>query len=604
MYELNERQSEAVHHFEGPMMVLAGPGSGKTTIITHRVKFLLEKCKIADKNILVITFTKSAADEMSLRFKNIYGENKVSFGTFHSVFFRIIRRHFNYSIENVLKEGEKKLILKQIIANNFDFDTDNELLDSISNEISLLKNELFDINFYNSNSCGSDDFRKIYFEYEKYKSQKNKIDFDDMLVVCYKLLLSNENVLNFYRQLYKFVLIDEFQDINRAQYECIKLLVRKNLFIVGDDDQSIYKFRGACPEFILNFPKDYPNTKIVKLNKNYRSSEKIISFCNKIISQNKNRYEKNISGVGRIGNNVHIIKFKNITDESIKIAQMIKKNPLQLNDTAIIFRTNIQAQSFITNFMNMNIPYKLKDEVLSLYEHWAVKDILAYLKFSLDNSDNKSLYKIINRPNRYISKTMLVKAAKKSYNILDNLFHDKTLPLFRRTPIEELLFHFDELALKNPYDAVKYVRKIIGYDNYINEFSKLQNINSKWIFEIMDEFCESAKNFSSIKDFIYYAQNFSSNIKNDSNGVTLTTMHSSKGLEFDTVFLISCVEGIIPHEKSKTDSQIEEELRLFYVGLTRAKNNLYISLIENRYELNAKPSRFLTAINEPKGESL
>lgn len=595
MNNLNPRQSEAVRHFKGPMIVLAGPGSGKTTIITRRVKFLLENYNVQDKNILVITFTKAAADEMKQRFKKIHGENKVLFATFHSFFFRIIRKFYNYSLENILKEGERKNILKQIIISNFNFEIDDDFLSSILNEISLLKNELLDINFYNSNSCGSDDFRKIYHAYEKYKKDKKKIDFDDMLVLCYKILSSNKNILELYRRVYKFILIDEFQDINRAQYECIKLLTNKNLFAVGDDDQSIYKFRGACPEFLLNFPKDFTDTKIIVLDKNYRSSEKIISFCSKIIEQNKNRYEKKISGTGIIGTTPKILEFNNITDEAKKISEMIKNTSDKINDTAVIFRTNIQAQSFMTNFMNLNIPYKLKDEFPSLYEHWAIKDILAYMKFSLDNSDIASLYKIINRPKRFISKTMLVKAAKKSYNILENLFNDKVLPIWRRTPIEELLFNLNQMKLKNSYDSVRYIRKIIGYDKFIREFSDNQNIKSKWLFEIMDEFQESAKNFPDTQDFVSYAENFSINTKKNSDGVTLTTMHSVKGLEFDTVFLISAVEGLIPHEKSKTDYEIAEELRLFYVALTRAKNNLFISITKNRYELPAKPTRFLSA---------
>lgn len=593
MYKLNEKQLEAVNHFKGNMLVLAGPGSGKTTIITNRVKFLLEK-GVSEKNILVITFTKSAAKEMAIRFENIYGANKVLFGTFHSVFFRILRRHLNYTLANILKEGEKISIIKKIIADKFNFDSDDDLVISIANEISLLKNELLDINFYSSNSCGMDDFKKIFTEYEQCKRSQNKIDFDDMLVNCYKLLSQNQNIASYYKSLYKFILIDEFQDINRVQYECVKLFSTGNLFAVGDDDQSIYKFRGSSPDFILNFSNEFANTKIITLDKNYRSTQNIISFCNKVISQNKNRYEKNIMGVGEIGAPVQMLRFKNITDESIKISQMIKQNPDRLNDTAVIFRTNLQAQAFITNFMNMNIPYKLKDEILSLYDHWAAKDILAYLKFCLDDTDNQSLLKIINHPKRYVSKTMIVKAAKKSYNILGNLLADKSLPTWRKTPIEELLFHMDQLALQKPYQAIKYIRKMIGYDNYISEFAKNQNVKSKWLFEILDELQESARNFTSLEDFICYSENFSGNIKSSDDGVTLTTMHSAKGLEFDTVFLISTVEGLIPHEKSKTDAELEEELRLLYVGLSRAKNNLFVSTIENRYEAPAKISRFLS----------
>lgn len=583
MNELNGKQLSAVKNFRGKMIVLAGPGSGKTTIITHKVKYLLENCNVDEKNILVITFTKAAAIEMKKRFEKIYGTNKVLFATFHSFFFKIIRSFYDLSTKNILKENERKNILKQII--NSEFEIDDDFLQSISNEISLLKNDLHDINFYSSKICATDEFQKIFLAYEKYKQEKCKIDFDDILSLCYKVLTQNIAIKNFYRDRYKFILIDEFQDINRTQYECIKLLTNENLFVVGDDDQSIYKFRGASPKFLLDFPKDFPDAKIIILDKNYRSTEKIISFCGKIIAQNKNRYEKKFSGRGIIGSEPKILQFENITQQAQKISEMIKKNPAKINDTAVIFRTNIQARAFVENFMNLNIAYKLKDEFSNIYENWAVKDILAYMKFSVDNKNISALAQIINHPKRFVSKTIFAKATKKSYNVLENLFNDKSLPMWQRTYIEELIFHLNELVLKKPYDCVRYIRKIIGYDKFIKEF--------RWLSEILDEFQESAKNFSDIQDFIFYAENFSAKIKNNNGGVTLTTMHSAKGLEFDTVFIISAIEGLIPHEKNY---EIEEELRLFYVALTRAKNNLFISVTKNRYELKAEPSRFLDII--------
>ena len=597
MDDLNDQQYEAANFFKGKMLVLAGPGSGKTTVIVYRVKFLLEKYKVNERNVLVITFTKAAADEMKNRFQKNYGDNYVLFATFHSFFFRIIRRVYNISIENILSEQGKKDLIKQIISNNFDFGFDEDLLKDISNEIGRIKNELLNINFYNSNSCASDDFKKIFKLYETHKKKYKKIDFDDMLVLCYKILSQNKSVLDFYKNKYKFILIDEFQDINRAQYECIKLLTGKNLFVVGDDDQSIYKFRGACPEFLLGFKKDFHDAKIIILQKNYRSTEEIILFCNKIIAQSKNSYEKKTSGRGLIGVKPKILKFNNTSDEAKKIAQIIKNGDKEkINNTAIIFRTNIQAQAFIMNFMNLNVNYKLKDEVSNLYDNWVSRDILAYIKFCLDPNDVKSLGQIINRPKRFVSKEMFIRAAKKSAgNILKNLFEDKRVPLWRRTPIEELLFHIKKISELSCYDSIKYIRKIIGYDNFIKEFCDTKKINAKWLFEILDELQESARNFFDLQHFILYAEDFAVNMKsnNISVGVTLTTMHSAKGLEFDTVYLVSAVEGLIPHEKSISEQEIEEELRLFYVGLTRAKNNLFISVIKSRYETEAKVSRFL-----------
>lgn len=599
---LNKLQLTAIDHFKEPMIVLAGPGSGKTTVITHRVNNLINKYKVDPSEILVITFTKSAAMEMSSRFKSLFLEKNVCFSTFHAFFFRIISSYYNFNTSNILSSEEQNQILKDI-TKSFQISQEDEkdFYKNMLNEISLIKNELLDIEYYHSPLMGTDDFRRIFYTYEDRKRELNKIDFDDMLKICYQLLTSNAGLLKKWQERYNYILIDEFQDINRVQYECIKILAaHNNLFVVGDDDQSIYRFRGASPEFLLNFPKDFKNCKKVILNTNYRSTDEIICFSNKIISCNTKRYEKDLIGVGRNGQNPKKIITSDIGAEAVAISNRILKisKNVSFNEIAIIYRTNIQARVFAEILMNINVPFQIKDEMPSIYDHWINKDMCAYLSLALDKSLNKEALRIINRPSRYISKTITNMAKNKNTSMLMELFNNPDLQYWQRTKIEELILHLNKIKKLNTYEGFKYIRNIVGYKNYVDDYADYRKINSKGLFEILDELQEVAKSYPSIEQYLEHIELAKTNeaeIKKQKNnfGVTLTTMHSAKGLEYDTVFIASCIDGLIPYEKSKTRSELEEERRLFYVALTRAKNNLTISVIKTRYEEKVEPSRFL-----------
>lgn len=603
---LNENQQKAILHKNGPMIVLSGPGSGKTTVITYRVKNLIENYNISPNEILVITFTKAASEEMKERFKKICSSYyNVSFSTFHSYFFRIIRENYKYELSNILDDNEKAKIIKSIInKHNIYFDNMEEFVQSIISEISLLKNELINPNYFNSRYLNSNNFNIVYNEYELLKNQQNKIDFDDMLIQCYYLLKDYENIRKFWINKYKYILIDEFQDINKVQYECIKILCEhKNIFVVGDDDQSIYGFRGSRPEFLLNFPKDFENTKKVILNVNYRSTNQIINLCNKVILENNNRYAKNIVGTNKENKQPILIRAYDAYEEAKKIVGKIQtlKNFYPLEEIAIIYRTNLQARAVVEILKDYNIEYQLKDNITSIYEHFIAKDIICYLSLASNKLDNESFLKIANKPKRFLNKNMLQDAFEKCKNetsILEYLYCKVDLKSWQMESINELLFHLEQIKSKNVYDAIKYIIKTVGYESYLEEYVDFKNIGIKGLLEILNEVLDSAKGYEKIEEYLKHIENMKQDIfkkykNNNQRGIVLTTMHSVKGLEFDVVFVIGCIDGIIPHEKSKSYIEIEEERRLFYVAITRAKVLLYISILNTKYEEKSFPSRFL-----------
>jgi len=601
---LNDGQRSAQSHKDGPMMVLAGPGSGKTTVITYRVKHLIEHYGVKESEILVITFSKSAATDMKNRFANIMPNSGVLFSTFHALFFKILRAHTTVDIDNLIREDHRLEVIKAIVKEQGLDHEDKDFLDELSQEISLVKNDLLDMGYYNPKSVSVSDFKEIAGMYDSYKRENNRLDFDDMLTRCYELLSTNDKVLKIWQRKYKYIMIDEFQDINKAQYVIIKLLSEetKNVYIVGDDDQSIYRFRGARPEFLLNFPKDFENVQRALLDINYRSTNEIIKFSNQVIKQNKVRYDKTIQGTGKEGKVPVILKHEDINHEAISIANIIKTMKIDYEDICVIYRTNMQARGFIDAFSLINVPYNVKDGVPPIYDHFVAKDICAYLLLALDGYDENALIRIINKPKRYISKGVIAVCKKSGLPLIDELFETRHLQFWQKKPLEELLLHLRNIKnQQTPDKAIKYIRKKLGYDDYIKDYANYKKVNTKGLFEILDELQESSKNFESFSNYIehnetmlnVYKEQRANRDMSQVRGVNLSTMHGAKGLEYKVVFVISCVEGVVPYEKSKTAHEIEEERRMFYVAITRPKEMLYISTIETRYEDKVKPSRFL-----------
>lgn len=605
--QFNNSQLKAVKHKTGPMLVIAGPGSGKTTVLTARIRNLIEEYSVNPANILVITFTKAAANEMKSRFNNMMGRStNVTFGTFHAVFFMILRAAYNYSVDSIIKEDVRQNIIKQAIERSrLEPDDLNEMISNITGEISRVKTEAIDINAYYSASCPEEEFRDIYKYYVKTLKKMGLIDFDDMLLYCHELLTTRRDILAKWQQKYQYILIDEFQDINKIQYDIIKLLAKPqdNLFIVGDDDQSIYGFRGSKPEIMLNFDKDYPDTDKVILDTNYRSTGNIVSAAGKVIAHNKVRFAKNINTVNDPGDKVDIIEFNTQAEEYEKIIDNIRNESASggnYSDNAVLFRTNSTAAGFVRKLVEYSVPFFTRDGVPNVFEHWIARDVITYMNIAMGSRKRSDFLQIINRPKRYIGRDYLADA-EISFDNLEKYYEDKNWMIER---VDRLKYDILAMASMSPYAMINYLRKGVGYDGYLDEYAQSHNMQVRELYDVMDELMESARNFKTFNEWFAYIDEYGTKLRESyaamdkQNAVILTTMHSSKGLEYPVVYIIDANEEITPHKKAVFVPEIEEERRMFYVAMTRAKRRLNIYYARKRYNKEIEVSRFVKEIME------
>lgn len=598
-------QSRAIAHRTGPAMVLAGPGSGKTLVITQRTKYLIEQYHVKPEEILVITFTKAAAEEMRLRFCAISSARGVTFGTFHAVFFNILKYAYHYTSANILSEEKKYQILQQLVHTlHIQTEDEKELISEIASEISLVKNEQIDLTHYYSTSCSEEVFRQIFKSYEQKHQQLGLLDFDDMLVYTWELLRARADICAGWQRRFRYILVDEFQDINLLQYRVLQLLAapENNLFIVGDDDQSIYRFRGAKPEIMLNFPKDYPDTETILLDRNFRSIPEIMRCAKWVIEENKNRYEKNIIPVRESEEKIDIQQFDNQEHESLFIVRRIRElaeNGVPLHDIAVLFRTNQGAGPFAQRLMEFNIPFEMREALPNIYEHWIAKDILAYIHLAFIGLDRAEFLQVMNRPKRYFSRDS-IDSRVVSFETLRMYNEEKEWMLDR---IDQMEFDLKLMQRMTPYAAVNFIRRGIGYEDYLAEYAKERKMNLEELTELLDEIQLSAKPYKTVDEWLSHIEDFTTKLKETHNrksrkedAVTFATLHSAKGLEFTEVFLVDVNENNIPHRKANTEADIEEERRLFYVGMTRAKDVLHIGYVREKYGKAQEPSRFLDVL--------
>ena len=609
----NREQEEAITHKGGPLMVLAGPGSGKTLVITYRVKWLIENAGVHPSNILVITFTRAAAEEMKKRFFMFDGmaNTPVTFGTFHSVFFMILRYAYRYTAANIIREDVKRRYIKEMTENmEFEIEDENEFLSGIINEISYVKGEMMSLSYYHSNNCSDELFAQIYEGYEKRLREENLIDFDDMLVFCYELLKEREDIRTLWQNKFQHILIDEFQDINKVQYEIIRMLAGKgdHLFIVGDDDQSIYRFRGARPEIMLGFEKDYPEAKKVILNTNYRCSEEIVESAEHLISHNTKRFPKNMQAAR--GSKVPIT-FRNLKDAGEECTDILKgirfyyKKGIPLEDMAVIFRTNTQPRLLVGRLMEYNIPFQMRDVIPNIFDHWIARNILTYIKLAMGNRDRKLFLQVMNRPKRYISRSMITEPQVDLKKLKQQTFGKKWL----YEKIDKLEMDLYLLRKMEPYAAIQYIRNGIGYEDYMNEYAQFRRMNPDDLEEVLNQIQESAKEYHSFEEWFAYIESYGEELRKQmeagrqqKSGVTLTTMHSSKGLEYEVVFVMDINEGVTPHKKAVKEADLEEERRLFYVAVTRAKTYLFLYSVKELYQKDAQISRHIGELRYDKKE--
>ena len=607
---LNHAQKEAVAHFKGPCMVLAGPGSGKTLTIAKRIEYLIQTYEVRPEEILVITFTKYAANEMRQRFQRVMNTTSmpVTFGTFHGIYYGILKWAYHLNQDNILTEDERLELLKEI-AGKADWSGDEDLIQNrdflkeLAEEIGNVKNNLKDIDTYISRQYGMGRFRFIYHEYEERKQKLRKIDFEDMIVMCLKLFREYPEILKKWQKKYRFILVDEFQDINQAQYEVIRLLAapENNLFIVGDDDQSVYGFRGAKPGIMMEFKKDFPDAKQVVLNINYRSTAHIVNGALRVINHNRMRYPKEIRASRKADKTVHVQEVKDSSEEAHYILEHIRdalKEGKKPEEIAVLFRTSSDAGIIAELFMEYQIPFRMKEHLNNLYEHFIGQDIYSYFRLSQREYDRRYFLQIMNRPNRFISRDS-VENRRVSYESMRKFYCDKEWMIDR---IDQLEWDMKMIENKSPYAAIQYLRKSVGYDEFLKEYAQYRQLNLEELKDILDEIQERAKEFRTIPEWFEHVENYKEMLKSQmknqwgDEGVALLTMHGAKGLEFDTVYVMAANEGAIPYKKAKIDDEIEEERRLFYVAMTRAKRKLTISYVKEKNGKTVKPSRFVNEL--------
>jgi DNA helicase-2/ATP-dependent DNA helicase PcrA len=609
---MNQAQQQAVLHLDGPMLVLAGPGSGKTLVITERTLNLIEKSHIPEDQILVITFTKAAANEMKERFLTRRNTIRtgVNFGTFHAVFFTILKHAYHFSAANIAREEARYQYMKDIIHRlELEYEDEKEFMSDLLSEISLVKGSRIELPNYYSIHCPDETFRMIYSEYNRKLSNSNLIDFDDMLLLCHRLLSEREDILSLWQNKFRYILIDEFQDINLVQYEIVKMLARprNNLFIVGDDDQSIYRFRGAKPEIMLNFPVDYPDCSKIFLDKNYRSTPEILNAANRLIGHNQNRFSKKAAAVRENGNEVIVKDFQTLAEENQMLAEEIlrhNREGIPLAKMAILVRTNMGSGSLLHKLMEYNIPFRMKDSLPNLFDHWIATDIITYIKIAKGRSERGLYLQIINRPKRYISRECF-DTPDVDFEALRDYYEDKNWMLER---LDQLEYDLSILGNMGPYAAVNYIRRGIGYEDYLKEYADQRKMKVEELIDILDELQESAREFKNCEEWFSYMEEYKEELKkqavdhkNDkSDSITIATMHSSKGLEFEIVYIVDANEGITPHKKAVLTEDLEEERRLFYVAMTRAKKSLYIFSAKERYNKTMQRSRFIDELLDIK----
>ena len=600
----NEAQTQAIQHTDGPCLVLADPGSGKTLTIVNRVKYLIEKQKVRPEEILVVTFTRFAAAEMKSRLCLVMGKRDlpVTVGTFHGIYYGILKWAYRMNQENILSETEKYQILRGVInKERMEIFDEEDFIQDIAAEIGKVKNNRIPLEEFVSEKCSADAFRNIYRNYEQHRKELKKIDFDDMLVLCYELFRARPDVLAQWQKKFRYVLIDEFQDINRIQYDVIRMLAQpeNNLFVVGDDDQAIYGFRGADSELMLGFGKDFPDAKQILLGMNYRSTANIVQNSLKLIENNVERYSKKLEANREGGSCLHIQEVKDPVEEAeyvLEEIQKCKENGIKEEEIAILFRVHTDARAVVEAMVERKIPFQMKEHLPNIYEHFIAKDIMAYFRLATGARHRQDFLQIMNRPKRYLGRDS-VAGAKVSFEDMRKFYCDKDWMIDR---IDQFEWDVKMLMKMAPYAAIQYIRKRIGYDDFLKEYAFTHQINRSDLNEVLAEIEEAAKAFSSVEEWFAHVEEYTETLKvkeKERNrprpGVRLMTIHASKGLEFKQVFLIAANEGRIPYQKAKTDKEIEEERRLFYVAMTRAKDFLKICYVKIKNGKEVAPSRFV-----------
>lgn len=648
--KLNDQQRSAVLSNDKNLAIIACPGAGKTTTLINRIDCLvtfgliyrseyypeginnedilllkryLNNEKLDEKrlnyllrgksekpeNIVVITFTRAAALNMKKRYKSLNKSKSTPFfGTFHGLFYKILSR--KYKKIDIINTSNAYKLIKGVLTIYLD-EVGEEKVKEILNSISSYKTSGMNMEDF-SPDIDKEIFIECYRVYEDYKNTNNLLDFDDLQIRCKELFLKNRELLNGYRKLFKYILVDEFQDCDSMQVEILKLLNDKNsVFSVGDEDQCIYGFRGSKPECIVNFEKHFKDGKKVFLSTNYRCPKSVVEISNNLIKNNKIRNEKDMKAynhnITKVNAKSYLSEREQAEEIALNIIKLTASNSYSYEDNAILYRTNVESRSIIDSFIRKKIPFKLLDKEYNFFEHFICKDILAYLKLSIDRTDKECFSRIINKPFRYISKVNIEKVKKNAHreDCFDKLKEIDNIAIFQLKNIDNLKRDIQNLNKMSLAGAINFILKDLGYYDYLKEYSLKFKLDMSELEDIVGEFVTSAEGYNTIITFLAHVdevgEQISKNKSGDSNnGVILSTIHGVKGMEFKNVFIINCNEDTIPHINS-VDKNIEEERRLFYVGITRTIDNLWLGVSN---EIRGKSKTISRFIKECKLEEI
>lgn len=601
-YDLDKYQMDAVKAEEKNVLIVAAPGSGKTTVIINRVDYLVKHKRVANGNIIVITFTKAAAQNMKNRYISKFNTNSSPFfGTFHGLFYKILLR-CGRNID-IVDGAVVHKIVSNILGKYFDEVNEDKIKEAINN-ISLYKTSRVPLNEFKP-SIAKEIFEEALEKYEEYKREHNKRDFDDLAIEVLDLLKNDKNMLLSYRKLFKYVLVDEFQDCDEMQIDFLRLINEgedNNLFAVGDEDQCIYSFRGSKPEYMVNFDKIFIGGKKYYLSINYRSRMNIVDKSKAVIGYNEKRNNKDIKWNKECEG---IVKWFNPYNEKMQAESLtdivINNKTLGINyeDNAVLYRTNIESMSVIDVLTKRKIPFTLLDREYNFFEHFICRDLISYLRLSVDEFDRNSFLQIINRPFRYISKGNLfyIKNYDREESPFTIMISKDDTPPFQKKKLDELRKDINYLNKISLSSAIAYIVMDLGYRDYLQEYANKFNQSFEDLEDIIEEFKLSAEGYKTIFEFLEHIEEVKQSIeeskrKTKREGVILSTIHGVKGMEFKNVYVINCVEETIPHSNSIKDN-IEEERRLFYVGITRAIDNLYLFSPRSRKGQFKDVSRFV-----------
>ena len=618
---LSKEQEKSINHITGPALVLAVPGAGKTTVLIYRTVNLVLNHKVSPERILSITFSRASAKDMKKRFNDLFPDVSsipVSFSTIHSFCFNLIREYaYTNRITYTLIEGNESKVNKYNLIKQIYLDTNHEhiteeKLESLLNHIGYVKNMMISVDtFVKEKKTNIDNFSSIFNAYEKYKKDNKFIDFDDMLSLAFEILTKDKYILDKYRRKFDYIQVDEGQDTSKIQLEIIKLLSfpNNNLFIVADDDQSIYGFRGAYPKGLLNFNKIFPEGKIFFMEENYRSSKNIVSVCNKFIKMNTLRYNKTISTKNSFIEPINIVKVNSILDQYEYIIDDLKDR--KLDNCAILYRNNLSSIGLIDYLEKNNISFYMRDIKARFFNHWLIQDIINFMVFSQDTSKMSIYESIYYKKKGFISKKQINYAKTLNYkqSVFQRIMNFPGIPEYYKKTLRELTRDFKSLSKMKPEKAIEFIEYNLEYERYLKEnsmkFGYTYDVLKTTLY-YLKLIAKETKNIDELMARLKHLENISSKSKDLKDVITFSTVHSAKGLEFDRVYMIDLVDGSFPSSASIDEYNngkyelLEEERRLFYVGMSRAKYHLTLITIDRIGDKKVDVSRFIKALEDNK----